>query len=148
MSRHKITAYVTPDIAETLKRVAAIEDRSVSDIVEDAIMRKLMGSNQDAEQAAIIASLGQVTRRLGAVERNLETTFELTAQSTRFLLSVTPEIPEADRASWSTRGRDRLNNMLSVVVGKLAGGRSTLQDACNAPLRETSPPPVRQEAAE
>ena len=139
MSRCKITAYVTPDIAETLKRVAVIESRSVSDIVEDAIVQKLMATDRGAQQAAIIASLVQVTRRLTAVERNLETQFELSAQSTRFLLSVTPEIPEADRVSWSVRGRDRLNNMLSVVIAKLAGGRSTLQDTYNQPEREDAP---------
>ena len=148
MSRCKITAYVTPDIAETLKRVAAIDDRSVSDIDEDAILQKLMAKTQGAEQAAIIASLGQVTRRLTAVERNLETHFELSAQSTRFLFSVTPDIPEADRPSWSARGRDRLSNMLSVVIARLASGRSTLQDAYNLPEHDAAPPPVRQEAAE
>lgn len=148
MSRTKITAYVTPDIAETLKRVAAIDDRSVSDIVEDAIVQKLMATDRGAQQAAIIASLGQVTRRLTAVERNLETQFELSAQSTRFLLSVTPEIPEADRATWSARGRDRLNNMLSVVVAKLAGGRSTLQDTYNLPERDEAPEAAQREAAQ
>lgn len=148
MSRSKITAYVTPDIAETLKRVAAIEDRSISDVVEDAIMQKLMATGHGADQAAIIASLGQVTRRLTAVERNLETTFELTAQATRFVLSVTPEIPEADRTGWSVRGRDRLNNMLSVVISKLVIGRSTLQDAYNLQTGETAPQTVQREAAE
>lgn len=148
MSRCKITAYVTPDIAETLKRVAVIESRSVSDIVEDAIVSKLMATDRGAQQAAIIASLGQVTRRLTAVERNLETQFELSAQSTRFLLSVTPEIPEADRTSWSVRGRDRLNNMLSVVIAKLAGGRSTLQDTYNQPERGDVPGSSQQGATQ
>lgn len=148
MSRSKITAYVTPDIAETLKRVAAIEDRSVSDIVEGAITHKLMAADRGAEQAAIIASLNQIARRLTAVERNLETTFELNAQATRFLLSVTPEIPEADRTGWSVRGRDRLNNMLSVVIAKLAAGRSTLQDAYNLQTGEPAPQIVPREAAE
>ncbi len=148
MSRYKITAYVTPDIAETLKRVAVVESRSVSDIVEDAIVHKLMVTDRGAQQAAIIASLGQVTRRLTAVERNLETQFELSAQSTRFLLSVTPEIPEADRTSWSARGRDRLNNMLSVVIAKLAGGRSTLQETYNQPERDDATGSLQQGATQ
>jgi hypothetical protein len=148
MARCKITTYVTPDIAETLKRVAAIDDRSVSDIVEDAIVQKLMATDRGAGQAAIVASLGQVTRRLTAVERNLETHFELSAQAARFVLSVTPEIPEADRPSWSARGRDRLNNMLSVIIAKLAGGRSTLQDTYDAPDRGPAPHSLQPEAAQ
>ncbi|HEV7692228.1 MAG TPA: hypothetical protein VGO52_15435 [Hyphomonadaceae bacterium] len=146
MARCKITTYVTPDIAETLKRVAAIDDRSMSDIVEDAIVRRLMATDRGAEHAAIVASLGQVSRRLLAIERNLETHFELSAQAARFLLSVTPEIPEADRPTWSARGRDRLDNMLSVVVAKLAGGRSTLQAAYNAPETGDVQPAAHQEA--
>lgn len=148
MARCKITAYVTPDIAETLKRVAAIDDRSMSDIVEDAIVRRLMATDRGAEHAAIVASLSQVSRRLTAVERNLETHFELSAQAARFMFSIAPDIPEADRPSWSARGRDRLNNMLSVVIARLAGRRSTLQEAYNIPERDEAHSAFHQEAAQ
>lgn len=46
------------------------------------------------------------------------------------------------------RGRDRLNNMLSVVISKLVIGRSTLQDAYNLQTGETAPQTVQREAAE
>lgn len=133
MARAKITAYVTPDIAETLKRVAAIDDRSMSDIIEDAIIHHLSAKDRGAAQAALMQSLGQISRRLTSVERNLETHFELSAQAARFLLSVTPDIPEADRVRWSARGRERIANMLSLVIAKVTAGRTTLQDAYNQP---------------
>ena len=148
MARCKITAYVTPDIAETLKRVATIDDRSVSDVIEDAIIRRLMDTGRDAEQAAIIASLNQVSRRLASIERNLETQFELSAQSARFMLSIAPEIPEADRASWSARGRSRLEKMISAVIARLASGRSTLQAAYNPPERDAAQQPGQPEEAQ
>lgn len=131
MARTKITAYVTPDIAETLKRVAAIDDRSMSDIIEDAIIRRLSDADRGAAQAALMQSLTQITRRLGSVERNLETHFELTTQGMRFLLSLAPDIPEADWASRGARGRERIANILSIVIARLTTGRTTLQDAYN-----------------
>ncbi|MFT3723311.1 MAG: hypothetical protein QM773_06955 [Hyphomonadaceae bacterium] len=39
MSRHKIAAYITPDFSEPLKKLAAVQDRSSSDLIEDAIIR-------------------------------------------------------------------------------------------------------------
>ncbi len=41
MVRQKITAYVPPELADALKRVAAVKDRSVSDVVEDAVTKAL-----------------------------------------------------------------------------------------------------------
>ncbi len=145
MSRYKITSYVTPDIAQMLKRVRAIEGRSISDIVEDAVVQNLMGADRGAQHAAILASLGKVNRRLAAIERSLDTLFELSAQSTLFLLSVTPEVPDADRASWSARGRERLTNMMSLVIKRLAEGRSTMKDAWTPPGPGAAPTsPVRR----
>lgn len=128
MARTKITAYVTPGIAETLKRLAAIDDRSVSDVVEDAISRRLSDSGQDAEHAVLVARLDQIARRLGVIEVAQETHFELSAQGTRFAMSIAPEIPDQERAALNARGADRLRNLLSLVVAKLGAGRSTLRN--------------------
>lgn len=146
MARTKITAYVTPEVADTLKRVAAIEDRSFSDIIEDAILRRLADASRDAEHAALMVRLEQIARRLGVVERGQQTHFELSAQTSRFLLSVAPEIAETDRAALTARGADRFRNILRLAVSRLVSGGSTLEDAMNA-----SPPgssPAYQEAAE
>lgn len=129
MARTKLSVYVTPDVADTLKRVAAIEDRSISDIIEDAVVRRLADSGREAEHAALMIKLDRIARRLGVVEKGQETHFELSAQTSRFLLSVAPEIAAADRPTLNTRGADRFRNVMSVVVSKLAAGEATLQEA-------------------
>lgn len=129
MARIKITAYVTPDVADTLKRIAAIEDRSISDIMEDALVRRLADAGRDAEHAALMVVLDRMAHRLGMIERGQHTHFELSAQASRFLLSVAPEISAADRPTLSTRGADRFRNVMSLVLAKLATGEGTLQEA-------------------
>ena len=129
MARTKITAYVTTEIAETLKRVAAIDDRSISDVIEDAIARRFADAGRQAEHAALMAKLDNVGRRLGVLEKGQETHFELSAQVARFSMSLAPDIPEADRASLNARGADRFRNLMSAIVGKLASGRSAWRDA-------------------
>ncbi len=145
MARIKITAYVTPDIADTLKRVAAMEDRSFSDIIEDSIVQRLANAGRDAEHAALMVRLNQIVHRLDIVEKGQQTHFELFAQTSRFLLSVAPEINESDRPALTARGADRFRNILSLVASRLGSGASALQEAM-----ASAPPASRscREAAE
>lgn len=123
-TRAKITAYITQDLADALKRVAAIKDRSVSDIVEDAIASAFANAGREAEHAALMARLEMITRRLGVIEKGQETHFELTSHATRFAMSMAPEIPEADRSALNARGAERFRNVIDAIVARLSSGRS------------------------
>lgn len=128
MVRQKITAYVPPDLADALKRVAAVKDRSVSDVVEDAVTRALTGVARDAEHAALMAKLDAVTRRLGVIERAQETLFEFTAHAARFSMSVAPDIADADRANANARGAERFRGLLNAIIGRLGAGKSVWRE--------------------
>lgn len=148
MARTKITVYVTPDIAETLKRVAAIDDRSMSDIIEDAIMRRLGNTGRDVEHAALMARMDQFGRQLRQISHVQDTHFELTAQAARFSLSVAPEIPEADLPRLEARGSDRLRNILSIVIARLGAGRSVCREALGQLMAPRGESHAVREAAE
>jgi hypothetical protein len=128
MVRQKITAYVPPDLADALKRVAAVRDRSISDVVEDAVTKALSGVRGEAEHAALMAKLDAMTRRLGVIERAQETLFEFMAHATRFSMSVAPDIPEADRANVNARGAERFRGLLHAIVSRLGAGKSVLRE--------------------
>lgn len=149
MARTKITAYVTPDVAETLRRLAARDDRSLSDIVEDAIVHRLGDAGRDAERAALMARLDQLGRQLGRIEAAQETDFELAAQVARYTLNIAPEIPEADLPFLEARGSERLRNILAIVVARLGAGRSVGRDlaARLTPEAERRPGPGAGPAA-
>lgn len=128
MSRAKITAYVTQDLADALKRVAAIKDRSVSDIIEDAIATAFTNAGREAEHAAIMARLEMISRKLGVLEKGQETHFELSAHAARFAMSMAPEIPESDRPTLNARGSERFRNVIGAMIGRLSAGKSVWRE--------------------
>jgi predicted transcriptional regulator len=136
MVRTKITARIPPDLAESLRRIAALKDRSVSDIVEDAII-KAFTDRGDAEHAALVVKLDGISRRLGAIERGQETHFELSAHAARFAMSVAPEVPETDKPALNARGSARFQNVLTSIVARLAAGKSIWRE------HFSDPPPAR-----
>lgn len=138
MIRTKITAYLTPDLADALKRVAAIKDRSLSDIVEDAVARTFADASREAEHAAVMARLGAISRQLGAIEKAQETHFELTSHAARFAMCVAPDIADQDRPLFNRRGAERFHNVVATVVARLAGGRSVWRE--HFPTSEALPP--------
>jgi uncharacterized protein (DUF1778 family) len=129
MARAKITAYVTPDLADALKRVAAIKHRSISDIVEDAIAAAFANTGREVEHAALMARLEAVSRRIGVLEKGQETHFELTAHFARFAMSMAPDIPEADRPTLNARGAERFRNVIASIISRLSGGKSVWRES-------------------
>lgn len=127
MVRTKITARIPPDLADALRRVSALKDRSISDVVEDAIIRSF-ADRSEAEHAALIVKLDQLSRRLGVIEKSQESLFELTAHAARFAMSVAPEVPDADRAMLNARGSSRFQNVMAAIVIRLSGGRSVWKE--------------------
>ena len=128
MARIKISVYVAPEVADTLKRLATVEDRSQSDLIDEAIARRFAGTGHDAEHAAVIARLDALTRRLVVVEKAQERQFEFLAQGARFFLSVAPDIPVGERDTINARGAERLRNLLSLVATRLGAGRSAWRE--------------------
>ncbi|MDP3736402.1 MAG: ribbon-helix-helix protein, CopG family [Hyphomonadaceae bacterium] len=128
MIRAKITAYIPQDLADTLRRVAAVRDRSVSDIVEEAIAKAFANSGREAEQAALMAKLDTIARKLGVLEKGQETHFELSAHAARFVMSVTPEVGEPEKVTFNARGAERFRNVIDAIVQRLAKGRSVWRD--------------------
>jgi hypothetical protein len=148
MVRAKVTSYIPQDLAETLRRVAAIKDRSVSDVVEDAIARSFASAGREAEHAALMAKLDALARRLGVIEKSQETLFELSSHATRFVMSVAPEIPEGDRPTLNVRGAERFGNVIGAIVKRLSQGRSVWREhfAGGEPWSAQPDPPANQSA--
>lgn len=128
MARTRLNVYVTPPLAEALRRVAALQNRSTSDLIESAISRYFTTAHSEAEHHAVMAKLERMTDRLGAIEKSHEIHFELACHSTRFLMSLAPDIPDPDKPAFSARGRLRFRNVIGVIVKRLQTGRSAWKD--------------------
>lgn len=124
MARIKITVYVTPDVADTLKRLAATDNRSMSDLIENAVTHRLLDMGREADHAVLVAKLDQMTRRLGVIEKGVESNFELMAHAARFSMSVAPDISDAQMPAVSARGAERFRSVLAAIAARLSSGRS------------------------
>lgn len=143
--REKITSYIPIDMAATLKRVAAVKGRSVSDIVEDAIAKSFSNAGRDVEHAALMAKLDLIHRVIGVIEKGQETHFELTAHAARFAMSVTSEISENEKVVFNARGAERFRNVIDAIINRLSRGRSVWRDnfASEIPAPPHSAEPAR-----
>lgn len=128
MARTRLNVYVTPPLAEALRRVAALQNRSTSDIIQDVISRYFTTAHSEAEHHAVMAQFERTMERLGAIEKSQEIHFELTCHSTRFLMSFAPDIPDPDKSAFNARGRLRFRTVIGVIVKRLQTGRSAWKD--------------------
>lgn len=128
MSRAKITAYLNHDLVNAMRRLAVQQDRSTSDVLEDAVHRFFDHTHREGEHHALMARLDRMMARLAVLEHGQETLFELTAHTARFVMSVSPDIPEIDKVDVNTRGSERFRNVIAAIVAKLRTGRSVLRD--------------------
>ena len=140
MARVRIIARLTPDLVAGLRRVSALEGRSISDIIEEAVGRAFANAGRETEQAAIMARFDSLARQLGVLNRCLETLFELTAHATRFVMSMAPAINPADRPTLNARGGERFAGVMSAIVARLAKGRSVWRDAFSSHAVHPSAP--------
>lgn len=146
--REKITTYIPIEMAKTLKHVAAVKSRSVSDIVEDAIAKSFSTAGGEAEHAALFAKLDQIHRAVGIIEKGQETHFELTAHAARFTMSVTSEISESEKAVFNARGAQRFRSVIAAIISRLNEGKSVLRDNFAGDTLPPLPAPGPARAAE
>ncbi len=139
MSRPRVTASVPPALFDAIRRAAIIEDRSVSDLVEDAIARYFDGAHRDAEHHAILAKLQRLTQRLASLEQGVETHFELTCHATKFVMSVTPDISQKDSLALNSRGSERFRNTIAAIIARLGSGRSVWRESFAASEQMRTP---------
>lgn len=142
MARAKIIAYLPPDLAETIRVLAAARGKSISDIAEDALTKGLLGVGRDVEHTALMAKLDSMQRRLGIIERSQETLFELTAHAARFSMSMAPDITDADRPHINARGAERFRGVIAAITNRLGAGKSVWRD--NFPANDSELAPQKQ----
>ena len=139
MSRAKITAYINQDLVAATRRLAAHQGRSASDVLEDAVHRFFDATRQEGEHHALMARLDRMMARLALLEHGQETLFELTAHTTRFVMSVSPDIPEMDKADINARGSERFRNVIAAMLAKLRTGHSILRDQFGSTIEHSAP---------
>jgi hypothetical protein len=111
-----------------------------SELARAAIAAWLSPDGAEQLEAALGRRLDRVSRSLERLERDLLIANEAQALFIRAWLSATPPVPDAARAAYEAKGRERYAGFLDALGRRLAAGRSLAAEVLEE--REASPPEV------
>jgi len=126
--KKRLSAYLDPDVMNTLADYAARRDVSLSLIAEAAIASFLSPDAEDRKQAAIARRLDQLDRRVQRVERDVGIAIETLALFVRFWLSSTPALPESAQAEARAKGLQRYDRFVDALGRRLSKGPKLRQE--------------------
>ena len=124
----RLSAYLDPELMESLAAYADRRGRSRSLIAEAAIASFLSPDADEAREAAITTRLDQLDRRMNRIERDTDITVEMIAMFVRFWLANAPPPPESERALLSKQGGDRYDAFMASLGRRLAKGPTVRQE--------------------
>ena len=135
MSTIAVKAYVEPDLARDIARVARAQGRSESSVIAEAIRTRF------AAFAAGPASAGRDTdrRQLGRLEARVDKILrdqammkECVLLFVRIWLEHNPPIPEELADSAASSAEARFSRFLDLLMKGLTPGRSIAEEVCGA----------------
>jgi hypothetical protein len=126
--KKRLSAYLDPDVMNTLADYAARRDVSLSLIAEAAIASFLSPDAEDRKQAVIARRLDQLDRRVQRVERDVGIAIETLALFVRFWLSSTPALPESAQAEARAKGLQRYDRFVDALGRRLSKGPKLRQE--------------------
>ena len=128
MRKPRINAYISHEVYKRLSEIAARPGVSKAAIVDSALAAFLSPDGDERRDAVIMKRLDRIDNRLDRLERDVLITSETLALFVRYMLTVTPPVPERDRQATQAKGRERFGQFLEQVAKRVASGRRTVND--------------------
>lgn len=126
--KHRVDAYLDPDIFKQLARAATQAGASRSSVVEAAVAAFLSSDGIDKREAVFTRRLDRLTRQYGKLDRNLTILTETLALFIHYQLAVSPQIPVDDEAAVKAQGRERFEAFVARLGRRLAESKSLVRD--------------------
>jgi hypothetical protein len=124
----RLNAYISCKVNKRLSEVASRPGVSKAAIVDAALAAFLDPDDEDRRDAAILKRLDRIDARLDRLEQDLTITSETLALFIRYMLTVTPPVPERDRSALQAKGRDRFAQFIEQVTKRIASGTSLAEE--------------------
>lgn len=124
--RQRHALYLSGAMTQRLLVMAETHGIAKSQILERALQRYL--ANENASPAADVLVLQQETngRSLRRLERDLAIVTELSATFVRYLLMITPPLPESEQAAARALGQLRFEQVIEDIARRLHTDRSLI----------------------
>lgn len=136
MSTIAVKAYVEPDLARDIARVARAQGRSESSVIAEAIRTRFASfaaGPANATRDTDRRQLGRLEARVDKILRDQALMKECVLLFVRIWLEHNPPIPEDLADSAAASAEARFNRFLDLLMKGLTPGRSIAEEVFGAP---------------
>src|SRR3546814_11612144 len=123
MNRTRLNLFMQPDHARRLDDLAAHRGVSKSSIVAAALAAFLAPDGGDPRGAVVTRRLDRLSRQIEALDRDQTILIETVALYVRYVLTVTPALPESHQAAARATGKLRFTQFVDQLARHLQSGR-------------------------
>ncbi len=128
MNRTRLNLFIQPDHARRLDDLAAHRGVSKSSLVAAALAAFLASDGGDSRGAAVTRRLDRLSRQIEALDRDQTILIETVALYVRYVLTVTPALPESHQEAARAQGKLRFTQFVDQLARHLQRGRSLVRD--------------------
>jgi hypothetical protein len=121
MAKKRYCLYLSRPLAHKLDRVASQRHGSKSALLEEALRKSLEPEQVPGVEEGLLRRLNELHRALAAIARDQLVINETIALFVRYMLAVTPPLPDSDHEPARLTARKRIDVFL-VEVGKRVAG--------------------------
>jgi hypothetical protein len=121
MAKKRYCLYLSRPLAHKLERIASQRHGSKSALLEEALRKSLEPEQVPGVEEGLLRRLNEFHRALAAIGRDQLVINETIALFVRYMLAVTPPLPDSDHEPARLTARKRIDVFL-VEVGKRVAG--------------------------
>src|SRR5688500_17006140 len=120
MAKKRYCLYLSRPLAHQLERVASLRHGSKSALLEEALRKSLEPEQVPGVDEGLVRRLNERHTALAAMARGVTAATGTPARLVRYMLTVTPPIPDSDQESARLTGRKRYDVFLAEVGKRVA----------------------------
>jgi hypothetical protein len=120
MAKKRYCLYLSRPLAHQLERVASLRHGSKSALLEEALRKSLEPEQVPGVEEGLVRRLNELHKALAAIARDVTVATETLALFVRYMLTVTPPIPDGDQEPARLTGRKRFDVFLAEVGKRVA----------------------------
>jgi hypothetical protein len=127
MRKKRYCLYLSRPLAHQLERVASLRHGSKSALLEEALRESLEPEQVPGVEEGLIRRLNELHRAVSAVARDQTVLNETTALFVRYMLAVTPPLPDSDQEP------ARLTGASATTCSSPRSASASPETACTRP---------------
>jgi hypothetical protein len=120
MAKKRYCLYLSRPLANRLERVASLRHGSKSALLEEALRKSFEPEQVPGVEEGLVRRLNELHRAVSAIARDVTVATETLALFVRYMLTVTPPIPDGDQEPARLTGRKRYDVFLAEVGKRVA----------------------------